>query len=49
MSCYSAFVVCERLVVLTRRNYSILCSEYAIRRIDEPFVKVEDDLEDWAL
>lgn len=28
---------------------SILCSDYAIRRIDEPFVKKEEDLTDWAL
>ncbi|GAB1320158.1 tethering complex subunit [Madurella fahalii] len=27
----------------------ILCSDYAIRRINEPFVKLEDDKEEWAL
>ncbi|KAL2128369.1 hypothetical protein VTI74DRAFT_9274 [Chaetomium olivicolor] len=27
----------------------ILCSDYAIKRIDEPFVKAEDDKEEWAL
>ncbi|KAK4190400.1 Pep3/Vps18/deep orange family-domain-containing protein [Podospora australis] len=27
----------------------ILCSDYAIRRISEPFVKEEDDKEEWAL
>jgi hypothetical protein len=28
---------------------SILCSDYAIKRIDEPFVLVTDDLKEWAL
>ena len=28
---------------------SILCSDYAIKRIDEPFVKEGEDLSDWAL
>jgi hypothetical protein len=28
---------------------SILCSEYAIKRIDEPFVLPSDDLREWAL
>jgi hypothetical protein len=28
---------------------SILCSEYAIKRIDEPFVGPSDDLKEWAL
>ncbi|EAA33759.3 hypothetical protein GE21DRAFT_4156 [Neurospora crassa] len=27
----------------------ILCSEYAIKRIDEPFVKENEDKEEWAL
>jgi len=27
----------------------ILCSEYAIKRIDEPFVLPEDDVHEWAL
>ncbi|AEO68922.1 uncharacterized protein THITE_2118746 [Thermothielavioides terrestris NRRL 8126] len=27
----------------------ILCSDYAIRRINEPFIKAEDDKEEWAL
>ncbi|KAK1756074.1 Pep3/Vps18/deep orange family-domain-containing protein [Echria macrotheca] len=27
----------------------VLCSEYAIRRIDEPFVKEGEDLSEWAL
>ncbi|KAL2015113.1 hypothetical protein VTK56DRAFT_6300 [Thermocarpiscus australiensis] len=27
----------------------ILCSEYAIRRINEPFIKDDDDKEEWAL
>ena len=28
---------------------SILCSDYAIKRIDEPFTKEGEDLSDWAL
>lgn len=28
---------------------SILCSEFAIKRIDEPFVKTDEDLAEWAL
>jgi hypothetical protein len=28
---------------------SILCSDYAIRRIDEPFIKEDEDLSEWAL
>lgn len=28
---------------------SILCSEYAIKRIDEPFVLPTDDLQEWAI
>lgn len=28
---------------------SILCSDYAIRRINEPFVKEDEDKEEWAL
>lgn len=28
---------------------SILCSDYAIRRINEPFIKPGEDLEEWAL
>ncbi|ETS79994.1 hypothetical protein PFICI_07523 [Pestalotiopsis fici W106-1] len=27
----------------------ILCSEYAIKRIDEPFITVDDDKNEWAL
>jgi hypothetical protein len=30
-------------------GYSILCSDFAIKRIDEPFVTADDRLEDWAL
>jgi len=30
-------------------HYSILCSDYAIKRIDEPFVTAADDLSEWAL
>jgi len=30
-------------------RYSILCSDYAIKKIDEPFVKDEDDVNEWAL
>ena len=40
--------VCEN-DVLTRGDYSILCSEFAIRRITEPFVKEGEDLEEWVL
>ncbi len=28
---------------------SILCSEFAIKRIDEPFVRDSDDKNEWAL
>lgn len=28
---------------------SILCSEFAIKIIDEPFVKTDEDLAEWAL
>lgn len=28
---------------------SILCSDYAIRRINEPFIKDDDDKDEWAL
>jgi hypothetical protein len=28
---------------------SVLCGEYAIKRIDEPFVTEKDDLSEWAL
>lgn len=28
---------------------SILCSEYAIKRIDEPFIGPDDDVHEWAL
>jgi hypothetical protein len=31
------------------RYCSILCSDYAIRRINEPFVKEGEDTEEWAL
>ncbi|KAF3771453.1 hypothetical protein M406DRAFT_105432 [Cryphonectria parasitica EP155] len=27
----------------------ILCSDYAIKRIDEPFIKTDDNLSDWAI
>lgn len=30
-------------------SHSILCSDYAIKRIDEPFVTVEDNKGEWAL
>lgn len=30
-------------------NFSILCSDYAIKRIDEPFVKDGDNPGDWAI
>jgi hypothetical protein len=38
---------CDEEVWLT--IYSILCSEYAIKRIDEPFVLPTDNLDEWAL
>lgn len=28
---------------------SILCSDYAIKRIDEPFITADDDKGEWAL
>lgn len=28
---------------------SILCGDYAIKRIDKPFVSATDDLNEWAL
>jgi hypothetical protein len=28
---------------------SILCSDFAIKRIDEPFITKDDDLSAWAL
>lgn len=28
---------------------SILCSEFAIKRIDEPFVMQSDDVAEWAV
>lgn len=31
------------------RDRSILCSDYAIKRIDEPFVRADDQLAEWAL
>lgn len=31
------------------RETSILCSDYAIKKIDEPFVKDDDDKNEWAL
>lgn len=36
-------------VLTSGDNNSILCSEYAIKRIDEPFVKENEDKEEWAL
>ena len=35
--------------MLTHVTRSILCSDYAIRRIDEPFLKSDDDKNEWAL
>jgi hypothetical protein len=28
---------------------SILCSDYAIKWINEPFIKEDEDMEEWAL
>jgi hypothetical protein len=30
-------------------GHSILCSDFAIKRIDEPFITADDRQEDWAL
>jgi len=30
-------------------NHSILCGEFAIKIIDEPFVSETDDVDEWAL
>jgi hypothetical protein len=40
--------VCLQGVVLTCGD-SILCSDYAIRRVNEPFVKAGEDTGEWAL
>lgn len=32
-----------------QKLHSILCSDYAIKRIDEPFVKADDNLAEWAI
>jgi hypothetical protein len=30
-------------------GYSVLCSEMAVKLIDEPFISATDDKEEWAL
>ena len=40
------FILVEGMLTLYD---SILCSDYAIKRIDEPFIKEGEDLSDWAL
>jgi hypothetical protein len=30
-------------------HHSILCSDYAIKRIDEPFIAPDDDKNEWVL
>lgn len=30
-------------------QYSVLCSELAVKLIDEPFISALDDKEEWAL
>lgn len=30
-------------------KHSILCSDYAIKMIDEPFVREDEDKAEWAL
>jgi hypothetical protein len=30
-------------------NASVLCSEMAVKLIDEPFISATDDKEEWAL
>lgn len=37
------------VLTFTDTKNSILCSDYAIKRIDEPFVKADDNLSDWAI
>lgn len=34
---------------LINQFYSILCSDFAIKRIDEPFITRDDNLDEWAL
>lgn len=34
---------------LANSRNSILCSDFAIKRIDEPFVTSADDINEWAL
>jgi hypothetical protein len=38
---------CKKIAWLIRS--SILCSDFAIKRIDEPFVLDSDDRNEWAL
>jgi tetratricopeptide (TPR) repeat protein len=42
---YVLWLYCRLSLILC----SVLCSEMAVRVIDEPFVKATDDLEEWAL
>ena len=35
--------------MLTHVTRSVLCSDYAIKRIDEPFVGPDDDKDEWVL
>ena len=37
------------VLTLCVKTHSILCSEYAVKRIDEPFVKENENKEEWAL
>lgn len=37
------------LVTLLTMQCSILCSEFAVKAIDQPFIGPEDDKDEWAL
>jgi len=39
----------HQLLSILLTDYSILCSDFAIKRIDEPFVLPTDDMNEWAL
>ena len=43
------FLVYRMIGVLTLPRYSILCSEFAVKAIDQPFIGPEDDKDEWAL
>jgi len=43
------FLVYQKTGVLNLRRCSILCSEFAVKAIDQPFIGPEDDKDEWAL